>query len=101
MHYNTTLAEKKGNCEVTWAILNNVLLKQHLSVNFPTHLVCIDKDITNKTEIENKFNSIFTNVDSNVAYDINSKDESNSVFDYFKDTNENTLFLKPVVDGNL
>ena len=91
------LLEKRGNIKETWAILNTVLGKQRKSVNYPTHLMQRDIHITSKENMANEFNTFFfTNVGPNLANDITEPDENISIYDYLRESIEQSLFMRPV-----
>ena len=95
--YNEQITNQKNNIKETWKLLNKVIRGTPNPDKLPEMFVENGREIRNKKDIANGFNSFFINVGPNLAKQIKNPSHV-SVENYMQESNKNTMFLDPV-DG--
>ena len=98
-HYSDLITANKGNMKKTWQIIKGIINKRKnnsVQTRFKGNNGLI---VTDGKAIAEAFNCFFTNVGSNLAKKIPKVDISPVQF--LKDRVENSLFLSPVIEGEI
>ena len=66
-YYESTCNLHKHDTRKTWTTINQIISKSVKSTTRPSYFVDNNKTITDKQEIANKFNNLFTNIGPNHA----------------------------------
>ena len=94
--YNKQIADQRNNIKGTWKILNKVIRGTSSTDKIPEIFIENNREIRDKKEIANGFNSFFVNVGPNLAREIKNP-RNISVEEYMQQPpNINTMFLDPV-----
>ena len=71
MYYESTFNRNKTNIRNTWKTINEIISKSPPKKQFPTIFMDGRKEITEKCEIANKFNTLFTHIGPDQSKNIN------------------------------
>ena len=69
-YYSDQFDKNKSNIRHTWSTIKEILNKCKDKKEFPAFFTIKDEHVTDKTDISNKFNSFFANIDTNLSNNI-------------------------------
>ena len=96
-YYNNQLENHKYNIKGLWSILNKIIKKGSLSINYPLCFIDKGETISHLNDIANGFNDFFVNIGPTLASDIVISDtEPYMPADEWGFSNPNSLFLNAV-----
>ena len=99
LYYTKKLDERKSNIKATWKILNEVINKKRSQLKFPSSFKVDNTEISDPTEIANRFCNYFSNIGPNLAQKIQSI--PNSHFNSLEGQFPNSLFHKPATENEI
>ena len=91
MHFTQKLENSKGNTELMWKTINTLLNKQNS--HSTDEFIVNDHKLSDPKQIANSFNTYFTNIGANLAYNIPNNNRNFS--QYLPRINNKSLFLNP------
>ena len=71
MYYNTNFDKYKNNIKATWSTIKSLLNKVRVKSEFLEYFMIENKLVSDKSTISNKFNESYTNINLDLAKEIN------------------------------
>ena len=99
MYYESTFTKNKTNIRNTWKTINEIISKSPPKKQFPTFFRDGQKEITEISEIANKFNTLFTHIGPNQSKNINYTGDK-TYKTYLKEPNKVSLKFEKVSETN-
>ena len=100
MYYESTFTKNKTNIRNTWKTINEIISKSPPKKQFPTFFRDGQKEITEISEIANKFNTLFTHIGPNQSKNINYTGDK-TYKTYLKEPNKVSLKFEKVSETNV
>ena len=94
-YFKRLLEKKRNDIDGTWKILKQVTGTSHAGNHYHDHLGNNGVRASNKKDIANMFNNLFTNIGSKLSIDI-ILPANVTIYDYLKHKNNHKLFLMSV-----
>ena len=98
-YYDNKLDKARSNLKQTWKILNEVINRHVTKLPYPASFTKNEMEISNPSDIANKFCDYFTNIGPNLASKIPSTNSSPK--DFLSSALSESISLQPLTVGEL
>ena len=101
LHYENKFQLANGNIKSNWKIINELLHKNKKHQEIKNSFISNNKELTNKQDIANNFNSFFANIGTELASKIQNSNHTPLSFLNNLRRQATSIFIEPVVEPEL